>query len=526
MSATDAALVEAARGGDIGAFEQLYQRYFGKLYDFAARTMKDRDAAADAVQDAFIKAHQRLDQLRDPSAFRPWMYSIVRRETVAWFRSRKREDVVATIDDADASRVNPLLAMASQDVSADPVVSAELADSAALVWEAAASLDPDTYTVLDLHVRQGLSSAEIADVLGITKGSAYTRLNRTKERAAGAISTYLLVRQGSRDCHELANVVAGHEIPPVTPDLRRSVDRHVSGCDSCERRRRALVAPMQLFAALAAVPPPDGLSNTVWANVRRAIVPPRWRRPLLIGASLLVVAFVGLGAGVLARNAIGQNDSGTALAATSTTNGQGLDASGDNASGDNDGTGSTSSTADAPDGGVGSTSSVGTVPRPTSPPSTVTSSTEASDTTPETTTTAADTTTTVADTTTTAPDSTPPALGSAVANPTEIHELDNGVISCPAGTPRMSQISVTASDAQSGLSAVTATWSTGTESGSIAMSASGSSYTAEIGPFTYPTAPDSGQVTVTVIVTAVDAEGNESKTSTAFVLHSLAKCFG
>ena len=86
----DADLVLAAQGGDISAFEPLYRRYLGPVYDFAARTMKDRDAAADVTQDAFIKAQQRIGQLRDPAAFRPWLYAIVRNETIASFRSRSR----------------------------------------------------------------------------------------------------------------------------------------------------------------------------------------------------------------------------------------------------------------------------------------------------------------------------------------------------------------------------------------------------------------------------------------------------
>ena len=65
------------------AFEELYRRYFERIYDFAVRTTRDRHKAADAVQDAFLKAHERIRQLRDPGAFRTWMYAIVRRELLA-----------------------------------------------------------------------------------------------------------------------------------------------------------------------------------------------------------------------------------------------------------------------------------------------------------------------------------------------------------------------------------------------------------------------------------------------------------
>ena len=69
--ASDKDLVLACQNGDMAAFEALYRTYFSSVYDFAARTMKDRHAAADVVQEAFIKAHAKIDQLRNPEAFRP-----------------------------------------------------------------------------------------------------------------------------------------------------------------------------------------------------------------------------------------------------------------------------------------------------------------------------------------------------------------------------------------------------------------------------------------------------------------------
>ena len=511
---TDASLVEAARTGDQAAFEELYRRYFDPLYDFAVRSMKDRDAAADVVQDAFIKANGRLDQLRDPAAFRPWMYRIVRNETIAHFRSHKREESVATIDDADAARLNPLLMIESDDPRSDPVVAAELQDSADLVWEAAASLDADTYTVLDLHVRQGLSSAEIADVLDITKGSAYTRLNRTKERAAGAIGTYLLIRKGVRSCEELQAVVANHELPPVREELRRAVDRHVKTCDECDRTRRALVAPMQLFAAMAAIPPPEGLQAAIWERVSSTRRGGTRRRTVLVAAAtVLIIAVIGLGTGLIVGNVLRSDDPAAAEASgsgSSTPPGTPLivdDASSPvDADPSSDASGDT--TTEPPSDGSSAGGGEGTQPPPAPTNTTAPPTTQAP--------------TTV----TTPPDTDPPVLANAAADPTEIYELDSETLSCPPGTARTATISVFVTDANSGVSSVTASWTTAAGAESVAMTGSGGTYEAEFGPFTYLTAPDNGEVDVTIVITAVDADGNEAKTSLVVRLHSLAKCFG
>ena len=100
----DAALVEAARSGDPTAWAAIYDRYADKLHDHCHRILRDRDEAADALHDAFIAASRHLDQLRDPSRLRPWLYSICRHEALR----RKLTDVEVhkiAQDLADQSRL-------------------------------------------------------------------------------------------------------------------------------------------------------------------------------------------------------------------------------------------------------------------------------------------------------------------------------------------------------------------------------------------------------------------------------------
>ena len=408
----DADLVLAAQNGDISAFEPLYRRYFGPVYDFAARTMKDRDTAADVTQDAFIKAQQRIGQLRDPEAFRPWLYAIVRNETISSFRARSHETSVPTLDGEDWSGGNPLLSEVADDVHSDPVAAAELSDSAALVWEAAASLDTDTYTVLDLHVRQGLSSAEIADVLGISKGNAYTKLNRMKERTGAAISTYLLVRKGAGACEDLSRIVAPMDLPPVTRSQRRAVDRHVTTCDACDERRRALAAPMQIFAALAAVPPPQELEAAIWETVSGSpsgsIRSPRRRTRYAMMLVAVFIALVGLASGV----AVGLNARDEQPVPSSPVEVL---------------AGSDAETRDGEQVAPVTTASATrppVTPSDTTPPATTPPATTPSDTTPPATTPPV----------TTPPDTTAPSIRQPSVIPDEIWELD-GFVSCLANTP-------------------------------------------------------------------------------------------
>ncbi len=538
---SDAELVVTAQAGDMAAFEALYRRYFDPMYDFAVRTTKDRQCAADAVQDAFMKAHERIDQIRNPEAFRPWLYSIVRREALAGFRSRSREAVTPTLED-DSPGLNPLLSQVSDDLSANPAVAAELSDSAALVWEAAASLDADTYAVLDLHVRKGLSSAEIADVLDISKGNAYTKLNRMKERTGAAIATYLLIRNGAKDCVDLLGIVAPAELPPVTERLRRTVDRHVNDCEVCDKRRRALVAPMSVLAALAAVPPPEGFQAAVWERISGAssggvAVPTKRRSWRVFALVALFVALLGSASGVAVGLMGGDPDPGT-VAAGLPSGRISSSAGSDPLAGSTNGV--TAATVTTSTVGVteSSTAPVSdpTTPTATAPPPDTSVPSESvppppGTTAPADTTVPSDTTVPPTDTTVStvtvppSPDTTPPSITQASGKPGQIWELDAGFLSCPAGTARVAEIAAVVTDPGSGVWTVEASWTIRSSSTSVPMALVGGFYSVEFGPFAYLTVDDNTSPSIDVVITARDVASNESKTTVSVVVNSLATCF-
>lgn len=73
----DLQLVSLVRGGDVQAFETLYRRHAGFALNLAIRIQGSSADVEDVVHDAFLRAHERLDELRDAAAFRGWLGSIV-----------------------------------------------------------------------------------------------------------------------------------------------------------------------------------------------------------------------------------------------------------------------------------------------------------------------------------------------------------------------------------------------------------------------------------------------------------------
>src|SRR5512142_970377 len=85
---SDLALVHASKQGDVAAFGELVKRYDRKLFRIAHHLTQNAEDAEDAVQDAFLKAFQHLQQFREDSKFSTWLIRIVL--NLALMKLRKR----------------------------------------------------------------------------------------------------------------------------------------------------------------------------------------------------------------------------------------------------------------------------------------------------------------------------------------------------------------------------------------------------------------------------------------------------
>src|SRR5438552_15999825 len=70
------ALVDAARAGDVAAFEELVRRYDRNVFRIAQHITQNREDAEDVVQDAFFKAYSNLKQFQGQSKFYTWLVRI------------------------------------------------------------------------------------------------------------------------------------------------------------------------------------------------------------------------------------------------------------------------------------------------------------------------------------------------------------------------------------------------------------------------------------------------------------------
>ncbi|MFF3853637.1 RNA polymerase sigma factor [Micromonospora sp. NPDC002575] len=254
----DRALVEAVRRGDRAGLEGMYRRYADRLYTYARALVREPEAAADVVHDAFLTASQRIDQLRDPDRLRSWLYAIVRNECLRQLRERSRFFALEEAGDPVADTVDP-----AAGVNADQVRE--------LVHTAAAALNPGDREVVHLAIRHDLSSVDIGAALGVPANHAHARLSRARSQLERALGALLVARSGSRDCPALAGVLDGWQ-GRLTPTLRKRVARHIDGCATCGLLRREQLNPAALLSAYTA-PGFLVVADTVWPRLADSVWP-------------------------------------------------------------------------------------------------------------------------------------------------------------------------------------------------------------------------------------------------------------
>src|SRR5499425_3527828 len=89
------ALVQAAKGGDVAAFEELVRKYDRQVFRIAQHITQNREDAQDVVQDAFLKAYEKLDQFQGNSKFYTWLVRIAVNEALMRLRKRRTGRMVS-----------------------------------------------------------------------------------------------------------------------------------------------------------------------------------------------------------------------------------------------------------------------------------------------------------------------------------------------------------------------------------------------------------------------------------------------
>lgn len=249
----DRDLVAAIVAGDPAGLAAAYDRYASALYTYCRSMLRDSEDAADALQDTFVVAAQKLDGLRDPDRLRPWLYAVARNECLR--RLRGRQGIVELDQAGEVS-----------DDAVDVDAGLREADVRGLIWAAIQGLNPSEREVFELNVRHELEGADLAAALGVSANHAHALLSRARGQLEKSLGALLVARTGRSDCAELAAILDGWD-GELTALLRKRINRHVEQCEICGDRKRRELRPEALLGAMPLLLLPPGLR----ANVLRLV---------------------------------------------------------------------------------------------------------------------------------------------------------------------------------------------------------------------------------------------------------------
>ncbi len=264
VPSTDAELALGLRQGDQEAYSALYERYARPVHDFVARMLRNPSLAEEVTQATFVQVWEKRETLHTPGAIRGWIYQIA--HNYALKQVSRGPATVAIQRQWQLAALEP-----------GPEQAAESGDAARLVWDAAASLEARQRAILELSVRRGLDSGEIAEILEVDTARASLNVNRAREALGNAVRYLLVARQRSH-CERLAELVPAG-IRQLTPDQRATVDHHMRRCPTCQGMALRLTAPEQLFGALVLLPLPERLIAPPYAALTAAQLGPTITAP-------------------------------------------------------------------------------------------------------------------------------------------------------------------------------------------------------------------------------------------------------
>ena len=156
-------LIENCLKGDIKAQYQLYKQYSKAMYNIAIRFLNNKMDAEDILQESFIKAFEKLGELKNKDLFGSWLKRIVINNCISLQRKRK-----IAFEEMDEEKYGDLEELDEGVPEIDPV----------LVHGAIKELPQKARTVLVLRALEAYSHKEIAEALGITVSTSKTQYSR------------------------------------------------------------------------------------------------------------------------------------------------------------------------------------------------------------------------------------------------------------------------------------------------------------------------------------------------------------
>jgi RNA polymerase sigma-70 factor (ECF subfamily) len=193
----DRVLIEAAKAGDPSAFRKLIERHQRRAFTIAVGLVRDENDAREIVQEAFLRVHRGLPTFQGGSSFFTWLYRIVTNLSIDVIRKPGRSgpdlEGVLELQGEMGEEDFPLL---SRIDGADPLDMVHRGQLAVRLARALDDLPPYHRGVILMREVEGMSYDEMAEAMGVSKGTIMSRLFHARQKLQRALVDLFVETQG------------------------------------------------------------------------------------------------------------------------------------------------------------------------------------------------------------------------------------------------------------------------------------------------------------------------------------------
>jgi RNA polymerase sigma-70 factor (ECF subfamily) len=190
----DVRLVNLAKAGDVHAFETLVKQYDRQVFRIAQHITQNREDAEDVVQDAFLKAYEKLNQFQGNSKFYTWLVRIAVNESLMRLRKRRTGKMVSI--DEDIATDEGSMPRELADWGPSPEQQYGQSELAEILKKTVNGLPPGFRVVFVLRDVEGLSTEETAETLGLSIPAVKSRLLRARLQLRERLNRYFGKKNG------------------------------------------------------------------------------------------------------------------------------------------------------------------------------------------------------------------------------------------------------------------------------------------------------------------------------------------
>lgn len=174
----DLALIDRVKSGDIAAYDELVRKYERQVFRIAQHITQNREDAEDVMQDAFLKAYEKLDQFQGNAKFYTWLVRIAVNESLMRLRKRRTSRTVSMDEDIETEEGRVPRDFA--DWAPDPEQNYDNAELSEILRKTIQGLPRGFRVVFALRDIEGLSTEETAEALSLSIPAVKSRLLRAR----------------------------------------------------------------------------------------------------------------------------------------------------------------------------------------------------------------------------------------------------------------------------------------------------------------------------------------------------------